>query len=231
MNPLALTLLFAAVVHAEPEWVASVPGHDARMIAGGESFAAMVHDSPKITKLRFFPTPHPNEIPSGPALTIHWGGIDPATEFSQVHAIGAVYSTLRLNDATMTRTMLVNGKDRAVFIHLLANKPGALSFRIGIGEAAEVENRRDLVLADPACRVTIWPFESEVTPEAHAISVRGEGEALIVWNFGPASLWDDLAKRYDPGITPPNPAKIWLGLYNDQALAAIPPLEQTPPPH
>ena len=212
MKLLALTLLFVTAVRAEPEWVASVPGHDARMIAAGESFAVLVRDSPKITKLRFFPTPHPNEDPIGPELTVDWEGIEPATEFSQVHAMGVVRSTLRSNGTTITRTVLVNRRDRAVFIHLLANKPGALAFRVGIGEAAKVENRRELVVADPAWRITVWPFESDVTPEAHAISVRGEGEALIVWNFGPANLCDELAKRYDPGSTPPNPAKIGHGL-------------------
>ena len=60
----------------------------------------------------------------------------------------------------------------------------------------------------------------DVEPDGRSVTVRGEGEALIVWNFSPgkataaelAGTWARLAARHDPGHTPPDVSKVWHGV-------------------
>lgn len=87
--------------------------------------------------------------------------------------------------------------DDFLVIHLLANKPGELGFRVGLEhpetKGAEVDNRREITLhgKDFAHRLWVWPMESEVEPAEKTITVRGEGEAIL---FMATDLDNDLEK-------------------------------------
>lgn len=214
MKPLALVLILTSATPAEPEW-RPAPG-PLSAAATSDIIIARTRDTPAKTsvEVQLPDSLGSDEWHAAGAITIDWERIQP-TGFSRYEAKGMARMVVRTDDTTHTRTVLVNRRDRAVFIHLLANKPGALSFRVTAG-GARLENRRELVSEKPTpSRVIVWPFESDVTPAEASLAVRGEGEALIVWNFGPATLWDDLARRYDPGSDPPNPVKIWQGLFDE----------------
>ncbi len=123
---------------------------------------------------------------------------------------GPVRSRYRILKTTLTRTVLV--RENVVFIHLIADQPGALSLRVML-DGARIEDRRQLI--SPAAHVWVLPFESDVATEGQSISVTGEGEALVIWVFGEGEHAATLARlgaRHDPGHNPPNPAKIWAGV-------------------
>lgn len=162
-------------------------------------------------------------------LKIEWfdGGVA-ATDFGRTlqPKDGRAESFYRLGGTGITRTVLVAG-DGLVFIHLLANQPGALSFRVSlpaaVGSPARIEDRRQLIdspASGIATHVWVIPFESEVATEGQAIAIRGEGEALVIWSFAatdearkllPGTL-ARLGERYNPGHSPPDPVKIWHGV-------------------
>ena len=137
---------------------------------------------------------------------------------------GRIRSVHQVGKTTITRTLFAARDECAIFIHLIADQPGALSFQVTLGGAsaadARIEDRRQLILPAGkgrfAAHVWVLPFESDVASEGHSISVRGEGEALIVWNYAVAkplaATLADLGSRYDPGHNPPDPAKIWQGI-------------------
>jgi len=139
---------------------------------------------------------------------------------------GVIRSSYRIGGTRVTRTVIADEEESAIFIHLLADKPGALSFRVQLGgEKPQIEDRRQLVRsanAPAGLGVHVWviPFESDVTPDGDSIIVRGEGEALVLLTYAAASettplLAETLArlgKRYDPGHVPPDPSKIWHGV-------------------
>ena len=145
-------------------------------------------------------------------------------------ADGRIESTYQQGKTTFTRTVLVTRKEKAVFIHLLADKPGALSFRVSLNIPAHVEDRRQLVAtADSGLFARVWvlPFEAEVTKEGQSIVVRGEGEALIVVNFSHekgagktlSQTLSNLGNTHDPGHSPPAPSRIWQGVLKAHATA------------
>lgn len=157
-------------------------------------------------------------------LVIDWLGEKPV-DFYRVFRMsgGGVRTTCRIGTTTLTRTVICSREDDAVFIHLIANQPGALSFMVkldaGPGGKAKIEDRRQLILTRPeglASHVWVLPFESDVAPEGDSIVVKGEGEALIVWNFSSGKpifrTLQQLGQRYDPGHTPADPSKIWQGV-------------------
>lgn len=206
--------------------------------------AVLVLDSPALTRLRgmILPNPLPKvemawekraadllgnfkpENESG--LVIEWLGADPVQDFARAwqQGGGQVRSVCRAGSTTITRTVLASAADDALFIHLLADQPGALSFRVSIPAAGvRSEDRRQLLATPdtgPASHVWVIPFESDVEPDGRSVTVRGEGEALIVWNFSPgkataaelAGIWARLAVRHDPDHTPPDVSKVWHGL-------------------
>ncbi len=151
---------------------------------------------------------------------------------------GLVRSTYRIGETTITRTVLAAREDGMVLIHFLADKPGALTFHVTLSSKSpthvHIEDQRQLVLtpygdtASVASRAWLLPFESEVTNESGYLTVRGEGEALILWNFSPANspadapadTWLKLGKRYDPGHSPPSPTRIWQGILETQCKSA-----------
>lgn len=217
-------------------WEQSLPIWNARR-------AALVLDSPALTRLRgaLLPGPLPKseavaekraaelletfkpENESG--LVIEWLGADPVKDFKRSWQPGGtqVRSVYRIGSTTIIRTVLASAADDAVFIHLLADQPGALSFRVSIpADGVRREDRRQLVFTPetgPASHVWVIPFESDVEPDGQAVTVRGEGEALIVWNFSPgkatagelAGTWKRLAARHDSGHIPPDVSKVWHG--------------------
>lgn len=206
--------------------------------------AVLVLDSSALTRLRGMILPDPLPKVEAPAdkrvaglleifkpeteagLVIEWLGADPVKDFSRAWQPGGgqVRSVYRVGSTTVTRTVLASGPDDAVFVHLLADQPGALSFRVSVpGNGVRGQDRRQLVVspqAGPASHVWVIPFESDVEPDGRSVTVRGEGEALIVWNFSPgkatakelAGTWARLAARHDPGHTPPDVSKVWHGV-------------------
>lgn len=165
-------------------------------------------------------------------LRIEWltDGLKPVDFSRSACGDGMVRSSCRLGKTTFIRTVLVSEEEDAVFIHLLADQPGALSFRVTFGSSGEgnpeITDRRQFVRAatdKPAgigSHVWVLPFESDVATEGTAIAVRGEGEALILITYaagkdGEKPLSETLSRfgnRYDPGHNPPDPAKIWRGV-------------------
>ena len=144
---------------------------------------------------------------------------------------GIARSTHQIGSTTITRTVIAAEEEDAVFIHLIADQPGALSFRVTFGISGEgeakIEDRRRFVrpaVADQpdslGAEVWVLPFESDVATEDDSIAVRGEGEAMILIAYAAARettlpLAETLArlgKRYDPGHLPPDPSKIWHGV-------------------
>lgn len=140
-------------------------------------------------------------------------------------------SVWKSGSATLTRTVLIDRASGAVVIHLLADHPGALTFRTSLETgAARMEDRRQLFATAKdgmASHVWVLPFESDVEPDKGAILVRGEGEAMVIWAFGKAGAEKELAgtfarlaARYDPGREHPDFSKIWRGVLADHGRAA-----------
>ncbi|MES2920294.1 MAG: hypothetical protein V4819_02030 [Verrucomicrobiota bacterium] len=213
-----------------------------------------VLDMPLMTHVRGFIRPSPKRRASGdpeirtqvaeliealPAqekvdLKIEWLAGDPKpVDFKRTfHPVaGIARSSHRIGNTTITRTVLAAEEENAVFIHLIADQPGALSFRVTFGVSGEgdvkIEDRRQIVRPAAVDRpgslgghVWVLPFESDVATEGDSIAVRGEGEALILitWAAGSEatpSLTGTLARlgnRYDAGHVPPDPGKIWHGV-------------------
>jgi hypothetical protein len=170
-------------------------------------------------------------------LKIDWLGSETPENFHRTlfPTAGIARSRCRIAGATITRTVLVNPNDGSIFIHLLANKPGALSFRVSLDvsgtEKSVIEDRRQLVRSTPdtdpasiSAHVWVIPFESDVSPDGDAIIVRGEGEALILLTYatGPqaptalANAWKKLGDLHDPGQSPPSPDKIWHAILGER---------------
>ncbi len=167
-------------------------------------------------------------------LKIEWLKVDmPPTHFERSVSPkdGIVRSSCRLGKTTVTRTVLIDGKEDAIFIHLHADQPGALSFRVipGIADDSElrIENRREMIrlatVNQPeSIGIHAWviPFESDVSNDGRTITVLGEGEALILLTYGTgddsskplAETLTRLGKQHDPGHFPPDPSQIWQGV-------------------
>jgi hypothetical protein len=98
---------------------------------------------------------------------------------------GTAVVTFKRGGAGFTWTTFISKPDDLMVLHLRTDKPGALSFRVQLQATsgkAKVEDRRMLALRDQdlAARAWVYPMESEVTPGENEITVRGEGEALIL---------------------------------------------------
>lgn len=210
--------------------------------------AALVLDSPAQTRLRCFLPGAAGVVRASEAemrtdveaildqpapsteLIIDWQHpFGPPKEFARTSHLSAlmVRSSHKSSDTTITRTVVASPQDGAVFIHLLADKPGALALRVTHRTPSQrVENRQQLIFTPEnagqlASHVWVLPFEADVTPEGQTIGLYGEGEALIVWNFaGPnqekpplSATLDRLAAKYDEGKSPPDPVRIWRGIF------------------
>ncbi|RYD67071.1 MAG: hypothetical protein EOP83_03580 [Verrucomicrobiaceae bacterium] len=101
---------------------------------------------------------------------------------------GTSVVTFKRGGAGFTWTTFISKPDDLLVLHLRTDKPGSLNFRVqltakdGKETKAKVEDRRMLVLQDKdfAARAWVYPMESEVTPGENEITVKGEGEALVL---------------------------------------------------
>ncbi|MES2475201.1 MAG: hypothetical protein V4640_05430 [Verrucomicrobiota bacterium] len=221
-----------AALRAESDWSAAVA-----MVSTNHRLQLL--DAPRQTELRGslgHGKAQPENAVPPPApyvdLKFDWLSSEPPTDFQQTReGESLIRSTCRVGKARITRTYLVDPEDGSVLIHLLANMPGALSFRVslsGTGEVApRIEDRRELIRTVPdgvSAHVRVVPFESDVSPDGKSILVRGEGEALILLSYAAgadapktlAETWKRLAQRHDPGNNPPDPVKIWHAVLGER---------------
>lgn len=250
-------LILAACVHCaaagEAQWleITSPPdGWNDSLPTASKQGTAFVLDAPAAMGLRGFPVGlsfpaaadeklirsgvteffKNTQLPEAAELKIEWlAGGEAVKGFTRSieRKGGLIRSRYRLGETTVTRTVIAAENGDAIFIHLLANQPGALNFRVTLetppGGKVRIEDRRQLLLAPttgPASHVWVLPFESDVAPDGAGLTVKGEGEALIVWtyaagNAGAEAISQTLLKlgnRYDPGNTPADPSKIWHGV-------------------
>ena len=147
---------------------------------------------------------------------------------------GMRVSSLDVGTATLTRTILLGKNGGPIVIHLLADKPGALSFKTRLIKNdlshVEIVDRRQLLLRPPeisnselASHLWVLPFEADVTSAEKSILLQGEGEALVIWNFSKpgelsslAGTVEELARKYDPDQRPADPIKLWRGILADR---------------
>lgn len=98
---------------------------------------------------------------------------------------GLAVVSFQRGGAGFTWTTFISEPDDLLVLHLRTDKPGALAFRVqlqAMSGKATVEERRMLAVQDQgfAARAWVYPMESEVTPGEHEITVKGEGEALVL---------------------------------------------------
>jgi len=126
-------------------------------------------------------------------VTLDWLNDDaPATNYQHRLdlADGTSVVTFKRGGAGFTWTTFISKPDDLLVLHLRTDKPGALNFRMELaaktqndnGQDAKVEDRRILAVhyKDFAARMWVYPMESEVTPGENEITVKGEGEALVL---------------------------------------------------
>jgi hypothetical protein len=181
----------------------------------------------------------PGKPDTATQLHLEWLGTAPEWRTTTLHlASGRTVSTFRIGTTTITRTLVTDPTSGAAYLHLLADHPGALSFRATLTAPGNtptlIEDRRQLTRplgenGQNQARAWILPFESDVETSGTSILLRGEGEALIILNIGPntgplspSTAFKNLTQRHDPGQPHPNPAKLWHGI-----LASLP---TWPPP-
>jgi hypothetical protein len=81
-----------------------------------------------------------------------------------------------------------------------------------------------LVTAAEPATVAPLPFQSDVAPGGNSITVRGEGETLVLLSYatGPeteksfARIWKTLGDRFHRGHFPPDPTVIWHELFGQR---------------
>lgn len=164
------------------------------------------------------------------SLRLEWLNQSPApTHFGHTldPVIGFVRSTHNMGTTHLTRTVLASRKEGLIFVHIIADKPGDISFRAtllppkGKGEV-KIADRRELLWTspdNPATKAHVWvlPFESDVENEGSTVILRGEGECLLIFALTTAEnpakplsgTFSRLGERHDPGHLPPDPSKIW----------------------
>jgi hypothetical protein len=190
-------------------------------------FSARIEDSPKTTLI----TSTLGEGSPGISLRIDWMNQSPEpTAFTTGFDAekGVATSTYNLGTAHITRTILATKE--AIFLHFIADQPGALSFRTTILPAdgkglPAIANRRELAWKSPVkegnkARAWVIPFESDVESEGTSILLRGEGECLVILTATTAEAsaspiadtWRKICATHDPGQNPPDPTKIWQAI-------------------
>ncbi len=140
--------------------------------------------------------------------------------------------------AGITQTWFALAEPRIGVLHLRADKPGALGFRIVLqGGDAQVSERRRITVSTPlpggrqrVVRAWVLPMESEVTPEERTIRVEGEGEALVLVTTAEAPE-DELETALEMplrslgfgGAEMPDLSKVWRMLNERQKEEENPP--------
>jgi hypothetical protein len=133
-------------------------------------------------------------------------------------------STHRLGKTTVTRTILASAAADCIFIHVIADQPGVVSFSAKfVGKnPTKIHDRREIILSGKKTNAHAWviPFESDVHDDGKGtIFLNGEGEALIILNLtsnlDTSPIVDTLTrlgKKFDPTHSPPSPHLIWEGV-------------------
>lgn len=154
---------------------------------------------------------------------INWlsGKVAPANFRNLEEKKKYITSSHLIEKTTVTRTILASAEADCILIHVIADQPGevALQARFQSDTPTQIQDRRELVLPGGKVHAHAWiiPFESDVVDDGKgAISVTGEGEALILLNISEnikeqpiANTWDRLGERYDPYGTNSNPYVVW----------------------
>ena len=141
----------------------------------------------------------PGNVFCGPAwfhFSLNWlAGDAKVTDYKRTLNLedGTVVTTFKRGGAGFTWTVFASTSDNLIVTHLRTDKPGALNFKVELPTEhpgkARVEDRRTLILngnidgkkSKPfEARAWVYPMESEVSPGAAEITVKGEGEALIL---------------------------------------------------
>lgn len=199
---------------------------------------AMVEDTPTSTTINALPAPLllPKEKdkvekqaapPAIATLRIEWLNQDPPPTGFAVEPRRndhLIVSGHHLGRTGITRTLLAT--EEAVFLHIVADQPGAISFRASLTSPGPgkttLRDRNDLIREGPGDHparafVRVIPFESDVEEENGCITLRGEGECLLIFSFAlrddpekPVSgIWKRLSAALDSGAEHPDPVKIW----------------------
>lgn len=140
---------------------------------------------------------------------------------------GTSVTTFNRGGAGFTWTVFATQEEGLIVTHLRTDKPGSLNFRVSLPTEnpakSHVEDRRILILEGKsagkpfAARAWVFPMESEVTPGDKEITVRGEGEALILLaaTRDPEQI-SKLPERLKPlgfgGDDHPDVFQVWNGL-------------------
>lgn len=178
--------------------------------------------------------PPPLDAPPLAVLRIDWLNQEPApTGFAiEQKNRSKISSNHHLGRTGITRTILAT--DDAIFIHVLADQPGAVALKVSLTSPQEgttiPQGRNELLWNGkedpiPKAYLRLIPFESDVEAEGESIVLRGEGECLVIFSFTAADdakaplfeLWKRLAATYDPGADHPDPVKIWQAILEKQA--------------
>lgn len=236
-------LLSFGLLHAGEitfEKAASVP-EKAFPIGNGE-MRARVKGRTGIDLMAVFPkggrhpaTPQvPGNAVCGPAwfhFSLDWlaGKDAPVTDYKRALNLedGTVTTTFKRGGTGFTWTVFASDVDDVIVTHLRADKPGALNFRVTLPTEhpakLRVDDRRILILNGQSegkpfeARAWVYPMESEVTPGEREITVRGEGEALILLaaSKDPEAI-ASLSERINPlgfgGEDHPDLFQVWTGL-------------------
>lgn len=154
-------------------------------------------------------------------LVINWLDEAPPTAYrrSLDRSTGIATISFERNGSRITESVFLSKAESLLVIHLLADKPGALNFRISLlRNACRIKDRREL--DSKGARVWVLPCESDVEADGGGLMVRGEGEALILMAAGGSEDLDRrfraLAIKHDGLNSFPDPSRIWSGLRQSQ---------------
>lgn len=192
-------------------------------LASGEVPRFEITGDPAASQARWTGITQPH---GGVGIVLEWLHPDlPADRESWTHG-ARTEGKFRRDRAGITQIWFVLEKPRVGVLHLRADKPGALGFRIRLAGEATVTERRRLTVTSPspggllrATRAWVFPMESEVTPEDHSIRVEGEGEALVLFTMAEAgkeelesALEEPLRELGFGGAEMPDLSKVWRTL-------------------
>lgn len=159
-------------------------------------------------------------------LLLNWLNHEQVTGYQRSldRSTGIATTSFVKNGTRVTETVFLSETESLLVVHLLADKPGALNFRVSLfSHASRIKDRREM--DSKGLRVWVLPFESDVEPDDDGLIVRGEGEALILLAVGSRQELDGrfrvLGLKYDHRDSFPDLTKIWAGLKKSQENGAV----------
>lgn len=159
--------------------------------------------------------------PQVDSLVLNWLNDEQVTAYrrSLDRFTGIATASFVRNGARITESVFLSTTESLLVVHLLADKPGGLNFRVSLlSHPSHIKDRREL--DSKGLRVWVLPFESDVEPDGSGLAVRGEGEALILVAFGPRHELDGrfqaLGQKFDGRDSFPDLTKVWAGLKRSQ---------------